>query len=57
MAGKKLTEKQILALVGKGRTGLIKGFRNRAGNKFEARLRLDSQWKVVFEFPHRKRAA
>ncbi len=57
MAGKKLTEKQILALVGKGRTGLIKGFRNRAGNKFEARLRLDSQWKVVFEFPRRKRAA
>ncbi len=50
MAGKKLTEKQIATLIGKGRTGVIKGFKSRAGNKFEARLRLDSDYKVVFEF-------
>ncbi len=50
IAGKKLTEKQVQTLIGKGRTGLIKGFTSRAGNKFAARLRLDDVWKVVFEF-------
>jgi DNA topoisomerase-3 len=50
MAAKKLTKHQIYTLIGKRRTGLIKGFRSRAGNKFEARLRLDSEWKAVFEF-------
>lgn len=50
MAGKKLTEKQITTLISKGRTGPIKGFKSRAGNKFDARLRLDNDWKVVFDF-------
>lgn len=50
IAGKKLTEKQVHTLIDKGRTGTIKGFKSRAGNKFEARLRLDDVWKVVFEF-------
>ena len=50
VAGKQLTEKQIVALIGKGRTGLIKGLKNRAGNKFAARIRLDAQWQVGFEF-------
>jgi DNA topoisomerase-3 len=49
IAGKKLTEKQMMALIGKGRTGVIKGFKSRAGNPFEARLRLDDDWKVVFD--------
>ncbi len=53
MAGKKLTEKQITTLIGKGRTGVIKGFKSRSGNKFEARLRLDRDWKVVFDFVER----
>ncbi len=50
IAGKKLTEKQVHTLISKGRTGLIKGFKSRAGKKFEARLRLDDDRKVVFEF-------
>jgi DNA topoisomerase III len=54
MAGKKLTEKQIATLIGKGRTGLIKGFKSRAGNKFDARLRLDNDWQVAFDFVDRK---
>lgn len=54
IAGKTLTEKQIVTLIRKGRTGVIKGFKSRAGNKFEARLRLDNQWKVVFDFAEKK---
>jgi DNA topoisomerase-3 len=54
MAGKKLTEKQIATLIGKGRTGIIKGFKSRSGNPFEARLRLDDDWKVVFDFVEKK---
>jgi len=50
MAGKKLTEKQIETLIDKGRTGVIKGFKSRSGKPFEARLRLDGDWKVVFDF-------
>jgi DNA topoisomerase-3 len=54
IAGKKLTEKQIDTLVSKGRTGVIKGFKSRAGSKFESRLRLDNDWKVVFDFVEKK---
>ena len=54
ISGKQLTEKQIHALIGKGKTRLIKGFNDRSGKKFDARLRLDAQWKVVFEFPNSK---
>jgi DNA topoisomerase-3 len=54
IAGKKLTEKQIDTLVSKGRTGMIKGFKSRAGSKFESRLRLDNDWKVVFDFVEKK---
>ncbi len=50
VAGKKLTEKQMRTLIGKGRTGLIKGFKSRTGKTFNARLRLDDEWKAVFEF-------
>ena len=57
ISGKRLTEKQLHALVGKGRTGLIKGFKGQSGEKFDARLRLDPQWKVVFEFPSSKQSS
>ena len=52
MAGKKLTEKQIQSLIAKGRTGLIKGFKSKDGNKFAARLALDEEWKAKFDFAH-----
>jgi DNA topoisomerase-3 len=47
IGGKRLTEKQIRALIGKGKTGLLKGFKSRSGKKFDSGLRLDPQWKVV----------
>jgi DNA topoisomerase-3 len=51
IGGKRLTEKQVQALIGKGKTGLLKGFKSNSGKKFDARLRLDPQWQVVFAFP------
>jgi len=57
ISGKRLTEKQVHALVNKGKTGLIKGFKAQSGGKFDARLRLGEQRKVVFEFPERKQSA
>ncbi len=57
ISGKRLTEKQVHALIGKGKTGLIKGFKGQSGRKFDARLRLGEQRKVVFDFPERKRSS
>ena len=54
IGGKRLTEKQVRALIGKGKTGLLKGFKSKSGKKFDARLRLDPQWQVTFEFPQQK---
>jgi DNA topoisomerase-3 len=49
ISGKRLTEKQIHALIGKRKTPLIRGFKGQSGRKFNACLRLDAQWKVVLE--------
>ena len=49
ISGKRLTEKQIHALIGKRKTPLIRGFKGPSGGKFNARLRLDSQCKVELE--------
>ena len=51
MAGKKLTEKQIHTLIAKGKTGVIKGFKSKKGNKFDARLKLGPECKAAFDFP------
>ena len=51
MAGKKLTEKQIQTLIAKGKTGVIKGFKSKKGNKFDARLKLGPECKAAFDFP------
>ena len=49
IAGKKLSESQTRDLLFKGRTRKIKGLKNKEGNKFDARLKLD-QGQVKFEF-------
>jgi DNA topoisomerase-3 len=51
ISGKRLTDKQIHALIGKRKTPLIRGFKDRSGGKFNARLKLDAQRKVVLEGP------
>ena len=54
IAGKKLTEKQIYRLIEKGKTAMIKGFKSRSGNGFQARLKLDPEWKATFEFTEKR---
>ena len=51
ISGKRLTGSQIRALIAKGKTGLIKGFRDSSGRKFDACLKLDTLWQVVLELP------
>lgn len=53
IAGKTLTEKQIKDLLSKGRTGVIKGFKSKAGKPFEAILKLEN-FEVKFEFAPNK---
>jgi DNA topoisomerase-3 len=54
IAGKTLTDKQLAALVEKGATGEIKGFTSKAGKEFSAKLKLDAEWKTVFDFNNKK---
>jgi DNA topoisomerase-3 len=49
-AGKKITAKQAQELLQKGRTGVIKGFKSKAGKSFDAMLTLGEDGKVNFEF-------
>ena len=51
---KQLTDKQIVELVTKRKTGLIKGFKGKNGKAFDASLVLDEQFNVAFSFPEKK---
>lgn len=51
---KQLTDKQIVELVTKRKTGLIKGFKGKNGKVFDASLMLDEQFNVAFSFPEKK---
>ncbi len=50
VAGKKLSEAQAKTLVAGRTTSKLKGFKNKEGGSFSARLKLDGQFQVVFEF-------
>lgn len=47
---KTLTSTQLQALLTKGRTGVIKGFKSGAGKSFDAALKLDGEGKVQMVF-------
>ena len=47
--GKAITEKQVTALLSKGKTPAIKGFKDEQGNSFDAILKLDGAKQVVLE--------
>lgn len=55
IANKKITHKNVEDLITKGRTSLIKGFKGKSGNEFEAYLVLDSNLKTAFEFNNKKK--
>ncbi|WP_238456315.1 DNA topoisomerase III [Desulfotruncus arcticus] len=50
IAGKKITENQAKELIQKGESGLIKGFKSKAGKKFDAALILGQGGKVELKF-------
>jgi DNA topoisomerase-3 len=51
---KSLSDKQITDLLTKGKTGIIKGFKSRNGKSFDAALKFDADFQVVFDFPDKK---
>ena len=54
MSGKEVTSIQVQNILQKGKSDLIKGFVSKTGKKFDAYLKLDTDFKVVFEFPEQK---
>ncbi|MDD6084268.1 MAG: topoisomerase C-terminal repeat-containing protein, partial [Oscillospiraceae bacterium] len=51
ICGKKITESQVISLITKGKTSVIKGFTAKSGKKFDAALWLDKNTgKINFEF-------
>lgn len=51
---KVLTNKQITDLLTKKKTGVIKGFKSKAGKSFDASLVLDDKFNVTFQFADNK---
>ena len=47
--GKKLTQKQVEALVLKSKTGVLNGFKNEDGSTFSGVLRLDDGFRVIVD--------
>jgi DNA topoisomerase-3 len=52
---KELSDKQITELLTKGKTGIIKGFKSKNGKSFDAALKFDDDYQVVFDFCDKKR--
>jgi DNA topoisomerase-3 len=50
-SGKDLTDGQIIDLLTKGKTGVIKGFKSKENKLFDAVVTFDSEYKAVFSFP------
>jgi DNA topoisomerase-3 len=51
---KSLSDRQIMDLLTKGRTGIIKGFKSRNGKSFDSALKFDADFQTVFDFMERK---
>jgi len=51
---KELTDKQITELLAKGKTPVIKGFKSKTGKLFDAGLKFDENYQVVYDFPEKQ---
>ncbi|MDR2651561.1 MAG: topoisomerase C-terminal repeat-containing protein [Prevotellaceae bacterium] len=51
---KQLSDKQIADLLTKGKTGIIKGFKSKASKAFDAALKFDENYRIVFDFVDKK---
>jgi DNA topoisomerase-3 len=49
-----LSDGQIADLLTKGKTAVIKGFKSKSGISFDAALKFDENYRVVFDFPEKK---
>ena len=54
-SGKDLTDGQIIDLLTKGKTGVIKGFKGKADKPFDAAVAFDGDYKVTFIFDNSKK--
>jgi DNA topoisomerase-3 len=50
IAGKKITENTVRQIAEKGKSSLVKGFKSKAGKRFDAFLVLKDDWQIGFEF-------
>ena len=50
----RLSDSQITELLTKGKTAVIKGFKNKENKPFDAGLKFDEDYKVVYEFSEKK---
>ena len=55
IAGKTISDRELSELITNGKTRVIKGFVSRTGKSFEASLSFDDSYKVVFNFPDKKK--
>ncbi len=53
MAKKKLTKEQIEQLLTTGKTGVIEGFKSKAGKTFDAAVKFNSSFEAKFEFSNK----
>jgi DNA topoisomerase-3 len=51
---KQLSDKLITDLLTKGKTGIIKGFKSKSGKSFDAVLKFDADYLVVFDFTEKE---
>ena len=55
-AGKELTNDQLKVLLTEGKTGIIKGFKSKQGNSFDAVVILNREtYQTELSFPERKK--
>jgi DNA topoisomerase-3 len=50
ISDKQLSDGQITELLTKGKTAVIKGFKSKVGKAFNAALKFDENYRVVFDF-------
>ena len=48
---KELTDQHVQQLLSSGETKLIKGFKGKKGNTFDAKLVFDPDYNITFSFP------
>jgi DNA topoisomerase-3 len=51
---KELTDRQITELLTKGKTAIIIGFKSTSGKPFDAGLKFNDEFQVIFEFLDKK---